>query len=57
MIEKSFEALGLSATFPLVETSIATAVVAGLVGIFVASKLFANYSDRIRRRWRLFQFR
>lgn len=31
-----------------------TAALAALVGVFVASNLFASYSGRIRCRWQLF---
>jgi hypothetical protein len=57
MIETSFEAIGGSAAFPVAKVVIGASVVAGLAGVFVASKLFANYSERIHRRWKLFQFR
>jgi hypothetical protein len=57
MIETSFEAIGGSAAFPVAKTVIGASVVAGIAGVFIASKLFANYSERIHRRWKLFQFR
>jgi hypothetical protein len=56
MVETSFEAIGGSAAFPVAETLIGAAVVAGIAGVFIARKLFANYSERIHRRWKLFQF-
>jgi hypothetical protein len=57
MVETSFEAIGGAAAFPVAKVVIGALIVTGIAGVFVASRLFANYSARIHRRWKLFQFR